>query len=44
MFNKGMGNISKQAQKMQKNINNVQDELKNMIFIASQSIIGDAET
>ena len=30
MFNKGMGNIYKQAQKMQKNINKIQDELKNM--------------
>ena len=30
MFNKGMGNIYKQAQKMQKNINKVQEELKNM--------------
>ena len=30
MFNKGMGNIYKQAQKMQKNINKIQEELKNM--------------
>jgi len=30
MFNKGMGNIYKQAQKMQKNINKVQEELKNI--------------
>tara|TARA_B100002052_G_scaffold244251_1_gene229630 strand:+ start:4524 stop:4847 length:324 start_codon:yes stop_codon:yes gene_type:complete len=30
MFNKGMGNLYKQAQKMQKNINKVQDELKAM--------------
>ena len=30
MFNKGMGNLYKQAQKMQKNINKVQEELKSM--------------
>ena len=30
MFNKGMGNLYKQAQKMKKNINKVQEELKSM--------------
>ena len=30
MFNKGMGNLYKQAQKMQKNINKVQEELKSL--------------
>ena len=30
MFNKGMGNLYKQAQKMQKNINKVQEELKDL--------------
>ena len=30
MFNKGMGNIYKQAQKMQKNMNKIQEELKEM--------------
>ena len=30
MFNKGMGNLYKQAQQMQKNINKAQDELKDL--------------
>ena len=30
MFNKGMGNLYKQAQKMQKNMNKVQEELKKL--------------
>ncbi len=30
MFNKGMGNLYKQAQQMQKNINKAQEELKNL--------------
>ena len=30
MFNKGMGNLYKQAQKMQKNINKVHEELKDL--------------
>ena len=30
MFNKGMGNLYKQAQKMQQNIKKVQDELESL--------------
>ena len=30
MFNKGMGNLYKQAQQMQKNINKAQEELKSL--------------
>ena len=30
MFNKGMGNLYKQAQQMQKNINKAQEELKDL--------------
>tara|TARA_B100000686_G_C16010895_1_gene581216 strand:- start:27 stop:350 length:324 start_codon:yes stop_codon:yes gene_type:complete len=35
MFNKGMGNLYKQAQKMQKNINKIQEELKSLEVVGS---------
>ena len=35
MFNKGMGNLYKQAQKMQKNINKIQEELKSLEIVGS---------